>query len=168
VISTTRRPLYSREDPVPIVQKARWASRPVWMGMENLAPTRIRFSKRPARSESLHRLRYPGHILYIYIYIFIYIYIYILVSDFKQNLNGKTALQHPITWKALQHFLKCYTNVKWRISRNAQAHGEANRYTVKYFCLRKRKTAFETSQRACYKCSIVFFYSNSLGSQASD
>jgi len=32
-------------------------------GAENLAPTGIRFPDRSARSESLHRLRYPGHII---------------------------------------------------------------------------------------------------------
>jgi hypothetical protein len=33
---------------------------PVWTGAENLTPTGIRSPGRPARSESLHRLRYPG------------------------------------------------------------------------------------------------------------
>ena len=30
------------KDPVPIVQEAGWASKPVWTGVENLAPTGIR------------------------------------------------------------------------------------------------------------------------------
>jgi hypothetical protein len=46
--------------PVPIVQEAGQAPGPVWMGAENLAPSGIRSSDRPARSESLCRLRYPG------------------------------------------------------------------------------------------------------------
>ena len=50
----------SGKDPVPIVQKTGWAPRPVWTGAENLAPTEIRSPDRPARSESLYRLRYPG------------------------------------------------------------------------------------------------------------
>jgi hypothetical protein len=33
---------------------------PVWAGAENLAPIGIRFPDRPARSESLYRLSYPG------------------------------------------------------------------------------------------------------------
>jgi hypothetical protein len=49
-----------RKDPVPIVQEAGWAPGPVWTGAENLAPTGIRSPDRPARSESLYRLRYPG------------------------------------------------------------------------------------------------------------
>ena len=37
---------------------------PVWAGSENLAPTEIRSPELPARSESLHRLSYPGPTLY--------------------------------------------------------------------------------------------------------
>jgi hypothetical protein len=47
-------------DPVSIVQEAGWAPGPVWTDAENLAPTGIRSPDRPARSESLYRLRYPG------------------------------------------------------------------------------------------------------------
>jgi hypothetical protein len=39
---------------------AGWAPRQEWTGAENLAPTGIRSPDRPARSESLYRLRYPG------------------------------------------------------------------------------------------------------------
>jgi hypothetical protein len=39
VVNATPRPLYLQEiDPVPIVQKAKWAPWPVWTGAENLAP----------------------------------------------------------------------------------------------------------------------------------
>jgi len=48
------------KDPVPIVQEPGWASGPVWTGAENLAPTGIRSPDRPARRQSLHRLRYPA------------------------------------------------------------------------------------------------------------
>ena len=37
-----------------------WAPGPVWTGAENLAPNGIRSPDRPACSESLYRLRYPG------------------------------------------------------------------------------------------------------------
>ena len=47
------------KDPVPIVQQAGWAP---GTGAENLAPAGIRSPDRPARSESLYRLRYPGHL----------------------------------------------------------------------------------------------------------
>jgi hypothetical protein len=60
VVNATPRPLYSRErDPVPIAQEAESTVGPVCTGAENLALTRIRFPDRPARSESLYRLRYP-------------------------------------------------------------------------------------------------------------
>ena len=45
--------------PVPIIQEAGWAPGPVWMGAENLAHTGIGSPDRPARSQSLYRLRYP-------------------------------------------------------------------------------------------------------------
>ena len=48
------------EDPVPIVQEAGWSPGPVWTGAENLAPTGIRSPDRPAHSESLYQLSYPG------------------------------------------------------------------------------------------------------------
>jgi hypothetical protein len=48
------------KNPVPIVQEAGWAPGLVWTGAEYLAPTGIRSPDRPARSESLYRLSYPG------------------------------------------------------------------------------------------------------------
>jgi len=47
------------KDPVQIVQEAGCAPGPVKTGAENLSPTGIRFPDRPARSQSLYRLRYP-------------------------------------------------------------------------------------------------------------
>ena len=50
-----------KNDPTSIVKEAEWAPGSVWAGAENLAPiTGIRFPDRPAHSESLHRLSYPG------------------------------------------------------------------------------------------------------------
>ena len=46
--------------PVPKVRQGGWAPGPVWTSAENLAPTEIRSPDRPARSESLYRLSYPG------------------------------------------------------------------------------------------------------------
>ena len=43
------------------MQEAGWAPRPVWTGAENLTVTEIRYPDRPARSQSLYRLRYPAH-----------------------------------------------------------------------------------------------------------
>jgi hypothetical protein len=48
------------KDPVPILQEAGWAPGQVWISEENIALTGVRFPDFPIRSESLHRLRYPG------------------------------------------------------------------------------------------------------------
>ena len=48
--------------PAPIVQEAGWAPGPVWIGAENFAPTGILSPDRPARRQSLYRLRYPAHL----------------------------------------------------------------------------------------------------------
>ena len=47
-------------DTVSIVQVAEWAPGQVWTRAENLVPTGIRFTDRPALGESLYRLSYPG------------------------------------------------------------------------------------------------------------
>jgi hypothetical protein len=61
-VSVTPRPLFTPgKYPVPIVQEARWAPGPVWTGAENLAFTGIRSPDRPARSQSLYRLRNAAH-----------------------------------------------------------------------------------------------------------
>jgi hypothetical protein len=41
------------KDPAPIAYKAEWAAGSVWMGVENLAHTKIRYLDHPALSESL-------------------------------------------------------------------------------------------------------------------
>jgi hypothetical protein len=48
----------SGKDPVPIVQKAGWASGPVWTDTENLAAIGIPSPDHPARIKPLYRLRY--------------------------------------------------------------------------------------------------------------
>jgi len=47
------------KDPVPTVWEAGWASEPVRMGAENIAPTGIRSLECPARNKSLYQLSYP-------------------------------------------------------------------------------------------------------------
>jgi len=49
------------KDPVLILQEAGWASGPVWTGAGKLAHTGIRSPDRPARRQSLYRLRYMAH-----------------------------------------------------------------------------------------------------------
>ena len=55
---------------LPTVQETGW---PVWEGAENLTPTWIRSPVRSAGSESLYRLRFPGHCMYVCVCIYIYI-----------------------------------------------------------------------------------------------
>jgi hypothetical protein len=55
------RSLPPEKDPVPIVQEDGLAPGPVWTGAENVVPTGIRSPDRPARNQSLYRLRYPAH-----------------------------------------------------------------------------------------------------------
>jgi hypothetical protein len=47
-------------DPVLFVQEAGWAPGPACTCAKNLTPTGIRSPDRPARSQSLYRLSYPG------------------------------------------------------------------------------------------------------------
>jgi len=47
-------------DSVPVLWEADWVPGPVWAGVENPVPTGIRSPDRPARSQTLHRLHYPG------------------------------------------------------------------------------------------------------------
>jgi hypothetical protein len=61
VVNATPRPLNPWErDPVPIVQEAVWAPGPAWTCVKNIALAGVLSFHRPVRSESLHRLCYPG------------------------------------------------------------------------------------------------------------
>jgi hypothetical protein len=52
-----------RKDPVPIVWEAGWVPGQGWTGAKNLVRTGIRSPDRPALSELLYRLSYPGPLL---------------------------------------------------------------------------------------------------------
>jgi hypothetical protein len=60
VVSTTPRPLYPGKDPVLLVQETGLAPGPVWTCAKNLFANGIWSPDRPARSQSLYRLSYPG------------------------------------------------------------------------------------------------------------
>ena len=60
-VSVTLRPLFTPgKDPVPIIQEAGWAPGLVWTDAENFSLTGIWSPDRPARSQSLYGLGYPG------------------------------------------------------------------------------------------------------------
>jgi len=93
VVNVTPRPLYPWERPGTHCTGGWVGPGPVWMGAENLGPTRIRSPDRPARSESSYRLSYPGpqnththtHTYIIHTYIYIYIYILQLCHIWTRN-----------------------------------------------------------------------------------
>ena len=86
------RPLFTPgKDPVPIVQKTGWAPGPVWTGVENLASTEVRSPDRPARSQSLYRLRYPAHklmMMMMMMMIIIIIIIIIIINAVPSTTNS--------------------------------------------------------------------------------
>jgi len=62
VVSSTSRPHFTPgKDPVPILQEAGWAPGPVWTGGKS-RPHLDWIRDRPARSQSLYRLRYSPHL----------------------------------------------------------------------------------------------------------
>jgi hypothetical protein len=61
VVNVTPWSFYPPErKPVPVSKEAGWDPGLVWTGAENVASTGIRSPDRPARSESLYRLRHAG------------------------------------------------------------------------------------------------------------
>ena len=75
VISTPRLHFTPGKEPVPILQEAGWAPGPVWTGGKS-RPHRDSIPDRPARSQSLYRLSYSAHQIYIYIFVYIYLFKY--------------------------------------------------------------------------------------------
>ena len=65
MVSSTPRLLFThRKDPVPIVQEAEWAPGPVWTGGRSRRH-RDSIPDRPACSQSLYRLSYRGHNVFV-------------------------------------------------------------------------------------------------------
>jgi len=61
VVSSTPWPHFTPgKDPVHILQETVWAPGPVWVGGKS-RPNQDSIPNRPARSQSLYRLRYPAH-----------------------------------------------------------------------------------------------------------
>jgi len=66
VVSSTPRPHFTPgKDPVPILQKAGWASGPVWTGGKS-RPYRDSVPERPAHSQSLYRLSHRARLIILY------------------------------------------------------------------------------------------------------
>ena len=61
MVNATPLPLYPRKGPgTHCIGELGGSQGPVWTGAENIAPTEIRSLYRPACSESLYGLSYPG------------------------------------------------------------------------------------------------------------
>jgi hypothetical protein len=54
------------KDPIPIVREAGWAPRPMWIGAENLAHTRIHSPENPGRSASRRKTVFKFIVLHMH------------------------------------------------------------------------------------------------------
>ena len=101
VFSSTPRPHFTPgKDPVPILQESGWAPGPVWTGGKS-RPHRDSIPDRPARSQSLCRLRYPAH---IYTYMCVYIYI----NEFSPISLWDFQISKSPLCKFSFHFYRCF------------------------------------------------------------
>jgi hypothetical protein len=76
-LSVMPRPLFTPgKDPVPIVQEAGWATWPIWRSADKRVPARSRSPDRPARSQSLYRLRYAHWYRCVAIHKNVYCYVF--------------------------------------------------------------------------------------------
>jgi hypothetical protein len=90
--------------PVPIVQEAGWAPEPVWtqrLEEKSFAPPGIepRSPGRPARSQTLYCLSYPGSNLKMYLRKIVFVcldYIYLLQNKVQLRAVRKTATNFPV------------------------------------------------------------------------
>jgi len=92
--------------PVPTVQEAGWAPGPVRTGAENLASICIRSPDSPARSQSLHRLSYPGPTVPL---------MHRNVSTHSQftptsTSNSRASSKYPSQYKSVTCIRKTFTN----------------------------------------------------------
>ena len=86
--------LYPGKDPVTIVQKVGCAAGLVWTGGKS-RPHRDSIPDRPARSQSLYRLSYPGHRNNIIIVIIIIIIISSSSRSSSNSSSGGTDISRP-------------------------------------------------------------------------
>jgi len=95
VVSSTPRPHFNPgKDPVPIVQEGGWTPGPIWTGGKS-RPHRDSIPNRPARSQSLYRLklsklskRYVGILFCV---------VFLLRSSVQMHVNVKAVLYWVLT-----------------------------------------------------------------------
>jgi hypothetical protein len=81
VVNATLRPLYSRERKmVPVLQEGGRAPQSIWTGVKNIVLAGIGSPDRPARNESLYRLRCPGPCSMVTLHYYNYIVMLLIVA----------------------------------------------------------------------------------------
>jgi hypothetical protein len=88
------------------VQEAGWAPGPVKTGAENLAPTGIRFPDRPALSELLYGLSYPGPQKYHKL--LLYSRLYFAKRYYQPYINIFRYLKFSLRYCEASNLLGCY------------------------------------------------------------
>ena len=90
-----------------------WAPGPVWTVAENLAPTGIRSPDRPARNESLYRLRYPGpHQRYDFLFVLFLFLLFVKVCSISvgstslRSVSVMMLKESESTGNGSEHFLR--------------------------------------------------------------
>ena len=115
---------YPGKDPVTIVQEAGWTSGPVWTGTENLTPTGIRSPNRPARRQSLYRLRYPAHYiphdLIFYIFRVYITYVILNTNLYNVLLRDVSALVLGYPQVARGYYISCTHRKNYELPEDGQ------------------------------------------------
>ena len=120
-VPATLLPPLPGNDPVLIVMEAGWGPGPVWTGAENLAPTETRSPDRPAHSESLYLLSYPGQ--------------FCRTESFSYIVDSHKALQSIKLNVVLSttEFMMCRTVQYVRVVLKAEADGKWQKGVSAYF-----------------------------------
>ena len=125
------------KDPVPIVQKAGWASGPVWTCAENIASTGIRSPDRPACRQSLCRLSYRGP----------------LTLNIAEKYSFRTRIPHSLQFNTLNRKTVSTYSIEHR-SNNFPFVFQVAEGTWQYFML-KVADLLDTvcNHLLCYSCN---------------
>jgi hypothetical protein len=124
------------KDPVPIVQEAGWAPGPVWTCAKNLTRTGNRSPDRPARSQSLYRLSYPGP--YISILCFVVKYSKRLINVYVYNNYSVCTCLPVASSLPVLDYLKAYVILVYirdeRKELNSNTHTHTHTHIYIYIC----------------------------------
>ena len=141
-------------DPVPTVKGAGWAPGPVWTCAKISPATGAAFPERPARSESLYRLSYPGPLDNNSI---------VMNMEYRRNITerekgevfGDKPIQGPLRSPQIPHELECdlpqVSDVSWLMACTlARSDLRALTRLLKY------EDSVPTSQRTLSDCIMQY------------